>query len=190
MGVSVGVDVGVAAGVTGVLVGMGSGVLVFGSPRNRRRGSLAADRAAEIAIPFFRALGDLARDHGVAVGLEANPVEYGCDFLTRHAEVQAFVERLGHPAIVHHVDLGGVALAGEDPVGVIEAAVPLRHLHASTPHLAPPDPNSPLLGAAVDTLARTGYDGWISIEMRRQAVDPVGAVLDAVRAIQAAFRAA
>lgn len=167
---------------------LGCGVLVFGSPRNRRRGPLGHDQAAAIAVPFFRALGDIAAGRGVAIGIEANPVEYGCDFLTSHAELRDFVALVDHPAIVHHVDLGGAQLAGEDPVEVITAAAPLRHFHASTPHLAPPDPESPPLRRAVDTLSRSGYDGWVSIEMRRQEADPAGAVLAAIGAVRGAGR--
>lgn len=162
---------------------LGARVLVFGSPRNRLRGPLGAGQALAIAVPFFRTLGALADQHGVAIGIEANPTEYGCDFLTNHAELRQFVAEVDHPGIVHHVDLGGAILAGEDPAAVVTDASPLRHFHASTPHLAPPLPGSGPLIRALGALSRSGYQGWVSLEMRRQAGDPVGAVLQAVRAV-------
>jgi sugar phosphate isomerase/epimerase len=162
---------------------LGCRVLVFGSPRNRSREGLDADRAAALAIPFFRALGDVAAHHGVTIGVEANPPEYGCDFLTTHDELRRFVLAVGHPALVHHVDLGAITINGERVEATLAASHPLAHLHLSAPSLAPVDRETPGLGSALDALWRRRYDQWVSVEMRRPPSDPAALVETALRAV-------
>lgn len=157
---------------------LGAKVLVFGSPRNRQRGDMRDDVASAIAVDFFTTLGDQAVDAGVAIALEANPLEYGCDFLMTNVEVAAFVRTLDHPGIVHHVDLGGTILAGELPGEIVRDAWPVAHVHASEPHLASfgTHDHEHAHRALAGALTTAGYSRWVSIEMRRDPSDPVGAV--------------
>lgn len=166
---------------------LGARVLVFGSPRNRRLGTRDATDGGVVATGFFRRLGDVAAAEGVTIGVEANPPEYGADFLTTHEEVRRFVRGVAHPAVVHHVDLGGLVLSREDPAEAVAEAQPLAHFHASAPYLAPlaADPG---LGVALDALSRQSYDRWVSIEMRRQTDAPLKAIEAAVQALRTAIR--
>ena len=61
---------------------LGATRLVFGSPGNRRRGELSVEQADEIAVDLFARLGAAAADRGVCFCIEANPVDYKCDYLT------------------------------------------------------------------------------------------------------------
>jgi D-psicose/D-tagatose/L-ribulose 3-epimerase len=168
---------------------LGAHALVFGSPKNRLRGSLALNEALEIAAEFFRALGPHAAARDIALCIEANPVEYGCDFVTTTAEAAELCTLVDHPAIRVNADLGGMTLAGEDPERSIEAANKfIAHVHASEPHLAE-------LGAgakheaAGPALREIGYRGWVSVEMRGQAAGKnVDAVERAVRKAKNAYR--
>ena len=65
---------------------LGAHALVFGSPKNRVRGDMPLSKATEIATGFFRDLGEHAHARGAALCIEANPPEYGCDFVTTTAE--------------------------------------------------------------------------------------------------------
>jgi sugar phosphate isomerase/epimerase len=148
---------------------LGAGVMVFGSPRNRLRGELSPEAAMDRAVPVFRALAAACHDEGTALGIEANPPQYGGDFLLRWTEAAELVDRVGHPGLVLHLDTACTALAGDDPVEAAAAcAARLRHFHVSAPMLAPVDPGSDLPHAAIAAaLRKGGYAGWVSIEMRR-----------------------
>jgi sugar phosphate isomerase/epimerase len=165
-----------------------AGAVVFGSPKNRLRGDMSTVDAMAIAESFLRELGDHAHERGVALCVEANPPGYGCDFITTTAEAVELVRRVNHPGIGVNADLGGMTMAGEDPLTAIESARGLiGHFHASEPNLAE-------IGAASDHvraaqgLAQLSYDRWVSIEMRAAADgNNVAAVKRAVQAAQRAY---
>ena len=150
--------------VSGIAGALGARVAVLGSPGNRRRGDLtepeALGRLRESLLPAAEAFAEC----GAAIGLEANPPEYGCDLLTRYGEVAAFIDDVGHPGLRPHLDLGGLRLSEEDPL--LDGALP-AHVHLSAPHLTPFDAqprdwHETLLAR----LRSAGYAGWCSIEQR------------------------
>jgi D-psicose/D-tagatose/L-ribulose 3-epimerase len=118
--------------------GLGATRLVFGSPRNRDRGALDDEQAEAVAVPFFRALGDIAAQHGVIVCLEPNPPVYGANYMTDSTETAAVVRRVGHPSIRMQLDSGALAINGEDPARIVaDCAGLVGHIHASEPGLLP-----------------------------------------------------
>lgn len=170
---------------------LGARALVFGSPRNRRVGTLARADAERVAVGFFSAAGDVAARHGAILCLEPNPPQYGCDFLTTTAECADFLRLAAAPGLGLNLDAGALALNGEDPMAAVETARPwLRHVHVSEPYLAavgegPGEIHTRLASA----LATHGYEGWISIEMRPPndgpALPSVVAGLERTRALYA-----
>ncbi len=82
---------------------LGAKALVFGSPKNRLRKDMALPDALSIAQKFFSSLGDIAVEHGVRIVIEANPTQYGADFLTKAEESTRFVADLNHPGIGLHL---------------------------------------------------------------------------------------
>src|SRR4029078_117158 len=98
---------------------LGAHALVFGSPKNRLRRSLEREEANEIAAEFLRELGEHAFAQRMALCIEANPPEYGGDFVTTTAEAVELCEMVDHPGIRLNADLGGMTLAGEDPGAAI-----------------------------------------------------------------------
>jgi D-psicose/D-tagatose/L-ribulose 3-epimerase len=171
---------------------LGARALVFGSPRNRVRGSLPMADALGIARDFLRALGDHARDHGVVFCVEANPPAYGCDFITTTAEAVELCRAVDHPAVRLNADLGGMTISNEDVRASVAGAESfIGHFHASEPNLVE-------LGAiadhraAAEALGAINYDGWVSIEMRANerganANESVVAVERAVRRAKEAY---
>ncbi len=155
---------------------LGARVLVFGSPKNRQRGPLGLVEARQVAFDFFGRLGDRACNHGVTIGLEANPTDYHCDFLTTHQELADFVQALDHPGVVHHLDLGGVILSQEHPRDAVKALWPLAHVHLSEPFLNGLGQHQEAHERLARTLLRRGYEGWVSIETRSDETDPAGRV--------------
>jgi len=154
------------AGILDLAAGLGAEALVFGSPRNRRRGTLDPTAAWQIAVPFFREIGRRAADRGVWLCLEANPPDYGCDFLTTTPEMISFVAEVDATGVGVHLDTGGMYLAGEDPATMIAAAGPRwRHFHASEPHLVPLGDGGVDHAAVASALRAAGDDRRVSVEM-------------------------
>ena len=145
---------------------LGAGALVFGSPKNRHRGSIPMADAVHIACDFLRDLGEEARARGVLFCLEANPPSYDCDFITTTVDAVELCKLVGDENVRVNIDLGGMTIEHEDTARTIGAAAPfIGHVHASEPNLAE-------LGAAAnheaaaEALAAIDYSGWVSIEMR------------------------
>mgnify|MGYP001454059613 CR=1 FL=1 len=165
---------------------LGAEALVFGSPKNRRRDGLAADLAAPIAVDFFGRLGELATRHGTTVVMEANPPQYGADFVTRAAEALTLVEQVNCFGFQLHLDTACMTLAEDAVEEVITAgAARLHHFHVSEPNLAPIGHGGVDHALFARTLRSVGYDRWCSLEMRM--VEPF-AVADLEAAVRFAKR--
>ncbi|MGC2457312.1 MAG: sugar phosphate isomerase/epimerase family protein [Gallionellaceae bacterium] len=118
--------------------GLGATRLVFGAPKNRDRNGLNDNQVMEIAIPFFRQIGNVAQACGVIFCLEPNPPRYGANFMTTSAETAEVVRKVAHPAIRMQLDTGAMTINREDPVMVLHSnATLIGHVHASEPDLVP-----------------------------------------------------
>lgn len=153
---------------------VGAKALVFGSPKNRLKGELSPAAAREIAVPFFREIGQIAEREGTWLCIEHNPPEYGADFVTTSAEALDLVTAVNQPGFGLHLDTGGLTLAYESTETLSRAGSWWRHFHISEPNLAPI--GDPAASDAVEIDARharygaalkqSGYTGWISLEMK------------------------
>ncbi len=116
--------------------GLGATRLVFGSPKNRDRSNLSDKATQEIAVSFFRQLGDIASEHNVVICLEPNPHCYGANFMTTSDETAAVVSEVAHPAIRMQLDTGALTINEESPRNMISKYAHLvGHIHASEPNL-------------------------------------------------------
>ena len=144
-------------------------VLVFGSPKNRLRGQLSTHEAMKRAADFFHEAAEICHAHDCCIGLEHNPVEYGCDFITNVADARELVKIVDHPGFKLHLDSAGIHMCGSNMKEVIKDAGEFVHFHVSEPMLAP------ISGGVVDhkkassILKEIGYTGWVSIEMKMTA---------------------
>lgn len=137
--------------------------LVFGSPKNRVIGS----SDPEVAVRFFREVGNYAASRGVVVALEPNPAIYGTDFLNTTAQAADFVRRVGSPGIGLNFDFGTFLHNGED-LSEWEALAPLvHHVHISEPYLEKIAPR-PQHAELARQLNGSDFSGYVSIEMKRQ----------------------
>lgn len=145
--------------------------LVFGSPAQRRvPEGLAMEQALDEGAEVFRKLGDVAAEAGTRIAIEANPAAYGTNFCTTLDEALAFVDRVAHPAIVPHLDLGAMHMNGDFaslPARLPALAPVLGHVHVSEPHLGPAPADSAPLVPVLGSLAAAGYARAVSIEMKR-----------------------
>jgi D-psicose/D-tagatose/L-ribulose 3-epimerase len=166
---------------------LGARVLVFGSPRNRDRGDLSHDQAFAVAVDFFREAGRLCARHDVWLCIEPNPEAYASNFVTRWREALDLVLAVDEPGFGLHLDSGCIHLAGDDPAeAVLACAGLIRHFHVSEPHLAAL--SAPVVDhrRAGEALHKAGYEGWISIEMRR-ADQPLDRIDEAVERVSTLY---
>lgn len=147
--------------------GFSSDVLVFGAPKNRKRGQIAYSEAMKIAAEFFYKAGEICEESECCIGLEHNPVEYGCDFITNVLDAKELVEMVNNTGFKLHLDSAGLHMCGSDISNVIHEAGEFVHYHISEPML------EPIYGGLVDqkkgieTLKSMGYKQWVSIEMKQ-----------------------
>jgi len=152
---------------------LGARVLVFGSPKNRLKGSLDDQTAIEIASDFFGAAAEYVFAMGGVLCLEPNPVEYGCDFINTTAQAIALVEQINHPGLRIQLDTSSMTLNGEKPSISIERGMAWAgHFHISEPFLD-------LVGAGktshviiAEKLRAMSFKGPVSIEMRSGLAAP------------------
>jgi D-psicose/D-tagatose/L-ribulose 3-epimerase len=150
-----------------IAVAEGAGVMVFGSPGNRRTSGQARETIDGIAEPFFRALGDHAHALGTTLCIEPNPPQYGCDFVATSSEAIDLVGRVASLGFGLHLDAAAMTLAGEIPEVALPIAIPLlRHFHISEPDLAPIGAGGTRHKVFASLLRDSGYGGWMSVEMR------------------------
>lgn len=166
---------------------LGAKRLVFGSPKNRDRSGLSDQVAMDMAVSFFRRLGDIAQNHGVAICLEPNPTCYGANFMTTSAETAQVVNQIAHPAVWMQLDTGAVAINGEDPAAVLQDyAALIGHIHASEPDLLPLGDGGVEHGKVVAALERHLPDHVVSIEMLATGNEPHEVSIE--RALNVAIR--
>jgi sugar phosphate isomerase/epimerase len=163
-----------------IAAALGARSLVFGAPKNRELYGLSEDAAFQMARECFAAVApDYAR-HGVCLCLEANPPQYGCQFLTDSAQAARMVRAVDSPGLRLHLDTACMFLAGEDLPAALRSNFDLvSHFHVSEPFLASMD--APLIDHALvaATLRELKYTGWVSLEMR-EAPEPGPALRQAV----------
>ena len=124
--------------VCGIGAGLGAKRIVFGSPKNRDRSGLTDQETMDVAVSFFRRLGDIAKSCGVVICLEPNPPCYGANFMTTSSETIDVVRQIDHASVMMQLDTGALAVNRENPVTVLQDCAPLiGHVHASEPKLLP-----------------------------------------------------
>lgn len=146
---------------------LGAAVLVFGAPKNRVRGQLSTRDAMFQAADFFREAAEICQQRHCCIGLEHNPVGYGCDFVTNVADARELVDLVDHPGFKLHLDSAGIHMCGQSIDKVIKGAGEFVHYHISEPML------EAVAGGEVDheqaakSLVDIDYSGWVSIEMKQ-----------------------
>ena len=166
---------------------MGAGAMVFGSPKNRLRGTLSRAEATKRAVDFFRYVGDASAASRTVMCVEPNPPEYGGDFLLTVEEAAELVYLVDSPGIKLNLDMGELIMNGADVGRSITDYLPLAgHFHASEPMLAPFDPEREAHRQAAEALKDADYQGVVSLEMKTPS-QGLPAVLEAARNMLSAY---
>jgi len=124
---------------------LGARQLVFGSWRNRRRGTLDLETALARAADFFGPLAAQAASLGVCLSVEPIDAGYGNDFLLDHDEAARLVTLIASAGFGLTLDVGCIVLAGEDVVAVVgRHAALITHVQLAEHQLAPLDAANPI----------------------------------------------
>ena len=135
--------------------------LVFGCPKNR---NMDDKNKYGIAIDFFSKLAELAKNYGVVIALEPNPVIYNTNFMNTTQEAIQFVKVINSDSLMVNLDLGTVIWNDENLVEAMENIELIHHIHISEPYLAQIAHRS-LHAKLKDILQEKDYNRFVSIEM-------------------------
>lgn len=141
--------------------------LVFGCPRNRQK-SEGADE--NIAVRFFREIGDYAALHNVVIAVEANPPIYNTNYINTTASAIELIETVNSPGFLLNLDIGTMIENHETPAILSGKEHLIHHVHISEPELKPVLQRD-LHKELYSLLTGIGYQGYVSIEMKKTGID-------------------
>ena len=145
---------------------LGGTVMVFGSPmqRNLAEGTTreqGLDRAAEV----FRAAMPVLADRGVKIAMEPlTPKE--TNFINSCADAVELMRMVDHPNFVLHQDVKAM-LSETTPIPELIAryADVTGHFHVNDDNLLGPGMGRTDYHPIFEALLKTGYSGWVSVEV-------------------------
>lgn len=152
----------------GLCADLGGGVLVHGSPEQRRFSDAAGPQAArDNATVVLARAADAAQRAGVVYCLEPLSPEL-TDFVTSIDEAAAIVHAVGSPNLATMIDTSA-AWAGEEeaPDALLRRHLPtglLRHVHLNETNRRAPGQGEHAFLPVVRALVDGGYDGVVAVE--------------------------
>lgn len=154
--------------------------LVFGCPRNR---SIPDDGDIEVAVRFFRTIGDYAFEHHTVIAMEANPTIYNTNFINTTQDAISLIERVNSKGFLLNLDIGTMVENGEDVETIRNKTHLINHVHVSEPGLKPIQKRK-LHNELSELLENVGYERYISIEVGKQeSIEYLKEMMDYVRNI-------
>lgn len=144
--------------------------LVFGCPRNRNvldAFSLNREEIDEIAVAFFRELGDYAYEKDTVIGMEANPPIYNTNFVNTTEEALELVEKVDSKGFLLNLDVGTMIHNGESVNILADKVSLINHVHISEPGLKLVEQRA-LHKELAELLHTINYNKFISIEVGKQ----------------------
>jgi sugar phosphate isomerase/epimerase len=135
--------------------------LVFGCPGNR---NVPDGGKTDLAIPFFKELGEYAVRQGTVIGMEANPSIYNTNYVNDTEAALKLIQEVGSDGFRLNLDVGTM-IYNEESVDILRGNVKfINHVHISEPGLKPIEKRA-LHKDLKNILAQESYQGFISVEM-------------------------
>lgn len=136
--------------------------LVMGCPKNRNVPDNVDSWA--IAVPFFKELGEFAKEHNTVIGLEANPEIYGTNFINDTLSAVELIKSVDSTGFRLNLDLGTIIQNKENMIGINEYADYISHVHISEPGLEEIKERK-IHVELRRLLEKADYVGYVSVEM-------------------------
>jgi len=143
-----------------------SGVLVFGSPKQRSStGGATPGEATRNFVDGLREVAPQAGDRGVTILVEALGKSQ-TDIVNTLAEAAHIVEEIGHPAVRTMFDVHNTESETEQHTVLIERFFPMiRHVHVQEMDGRCPGTGSYDFATLLHKLTELGYQNWVSLEV-------------------------
>ncbi len=138
--------------------------LVFGCPKNRNINTVSDE---QIAVRFFKELGDYAASKNTCIGMEANPAIYGTNFINTTKSAIELIRLVGSNGFKLNLDVGTMIENKETVSFLHENSDVLNHVHISEPYLKKIQRRG-LHNELISFLLDVDYKGFVSIEMGLQ----------------------
>ena len=155
--------------------------LVFGCPRNRY---LPEGVSSEIAVAFFRKIGDYAAEHGTRIGMEANPTIYNTNYINDTTSALELIKKVDSEGFLLNLDVGTMIQNHEDMNELTGNVKYINHVHISEPGLKPIESRGLHKDLQV-ILKNENYQGFVSIEMGK--VDSVDEIMKKISYVRTIF---
>ena len=155
--------------------------LVFGCPRNR---NIPDGMDSEIAIDFFKELGEYAFEHNTVIALEANPPLYHTNYINDTKSAIDLIKKVGSKGFLLNLDLGTILQNKENISELIGNVSHMHHVHISEPGLRPLKKRRIHIELK-KILINEGYDGYISIEIGK--VEDVSVIEENLQYVRSVF---
>lgn len=156
--------------------------LVFGCPKNR---VINNEKDIDIAISFFKELGEYANSKNTVLSIEPNPTIYNTNFINTTDEAFKLVKLIDSEGIMVNVDLGTIICNDENLCIIKENINLVNHIHISEPYLVLIKKRS-IHKELADLLKESKYEKFISIEMGKR--DYIEEVKNTIIYINEVFR--
>lgn len=135
--------------------------LVFGCPKNRNKPENADEN---IAIDFFRSLGDYAVSKNTCIGMEANPKIYNTNFINTTELALNLIKKVDSNGFKLNLDVGTM-IQNQETIEILKGYSDLiNHVHISEPFLKKIEKRE-LHRDLIAFLKSEKYSGFVSIEM-------------------------
>ena len=138
--------------------------IVFGCPKNR---NINDDKDYEIAIDFFKELGEYAFLKNTCIGMEANPTIYGTNFINDTKSAIDLIKQVNSKGFKLNLDIGTMIQNEEDSNELTGNVELINHVHISEPYLENIKIRN-LHKEIIKILKQRNYNKFISIEVKQQ----------------------
>ncbi len=158
---------------------LGADVAVFGSPKNRLKGSLDLNQANELAATFLGQLDPRLRENNIVLTLEPNAPAYGADYLITYQDAINLSSSIDSENIKPQIDTGCLWMVGLSPENEYLLYKP-SHIHLSVPKLEVV-PGVYQFDNLMKLVHSSCYEHWLVIEMLGNGHHALDQVINSVR---------
>lgn len=143
---------------------LGSKILILGSPKNR---ILSENQSIEYTYDLVTKLINNSKKYDIKLLIEANPVQYGTNFLVNYNQIYNYVRNLFNSKNIIlevNIDIGSMIINQEDLRDFDNLFIRfVKHVHVSRPYLKGIDIDKFTKKIILELLSK-GYKGKFSIE--------------------------
>lgn len=156
--------------------------MVFGCPRNR---VVPKGTDSDLAIGFFREIGEYAAWNGTMIGMEANPEIYHTNYINNTSSALELVKRVDSKGFRLNLDVGTMVHNQEDAACLEDNVQLISHVHISEPELKEIEPRRLHLDLK-KLLLDESYRGYVSIEMGK--TDDLSVIEEKMKYVRSVFQ--